>query len=42
VELDGRVSRTLNVQRGSDGRYEVKIGMPRFGIRTLRCEMTSA
>ena len=39
VELDGRVSRALAVRRASDGRYEVKLAMPRFGIRTLRCEM---
>jgi alpha-mannosidase len=42
VELNGRVSRPLTVQRARNGRYEVKIGMPRFGIRTLRCEMHAA
>jgi alpha-mannosidase len=42
VELDGRVSRPLTWQRGPDGRYEVKVTMPRFGIRTLRCEMPRA
>ncbi len=42
VELDGRVLRPLPVQRGRNGRYEVKISMPRFGIRTLRCEMNAA
>jgi alpha-mannosidase len=42
VELNGRVSRPLTVQRARDGRYEVKISMPRFGIRTLRCEMNAA
>jgi alpha-mannosidase len=41
VELDGRVSQTLTAQRTREGRYEVKIALPRFGIRTIRCEMRS-
>lgn len=39
VELSGQTVRELPVRRGSDGRYEVRLGMPRFGIRTLRCEL---
>ena len=42
VEFDGRVVRTLAVERGRSGRYEVKLSMPRFGLRTLRCEMSAA
>lgn len=42
VELDGRPVRQLEVRRGSGGRYEVKLAMPRFGIRTLRCELAAA
>ncbi len=42
VELDGRVSRTLTPQRARDGRYELRIALPRFGIRTVRCEMRPA
>jgi alpha-mannosidase len=42
VELDGRSVRQLEVRRGSGGRYEVKLAMPRFGIRTLRCELAAA
>jgi alpha-mannosidase len=42
VELNGGVSRPLTVQRAGNGRYEVKVAMPRFGIRTLRCEMNAA
>jgi alpha-mannosidase len=42
VELDGRAIRQLNVQRSSAGRYEVRLGLPRFGIRTLRCEFPNA
>lgn len=38
VELDGRVSRRLDV-RASGGRYEVRLALPRFGIRTLRFEL---
>ena len=30
--------RQLDVRRASGGRYEVSTAMPRFGIRTLRCE----
>ena len=39
VELDGRVARALPIERLSGGRYEVRISLPRFGIRTLRFEM---
>jgi hypothetical protein len=39
VELNGRVSQPLAVQRAGNGRFEVKIAIPRFGIRTLRCEL---
>jgi alpha-mannosidase len=42
VELDGRVVRPLEVRRASSGRYEVKVALPRFGIRTLRCELPPA
>ncbi len=42
VELDGRLVRQLEVRRGSGGRYEVKLALPRFGIRTLRCELAAA
>ena len=42
VELNGRVLRPLTVQRARNGRYEVKVAMPRFGVRTLRCEMNAA
>jgi hypothetical protein len=42
VELDGRAVRQLDVRRGSGGRYEVKLALPRFGIRTLRCELAAA
>lgn len=41
VELDGRVIKELAVKQGragtrDDGRYEVRVAMPRFGIRTIR------
>ena len=39
VELDGRVIRQLDVRRAAGGRYEVKVAIPRFGIRTLRVEL---
>ncbi|MCC7176081.1 MAG: hypothetical protein IT159_12875 [Bryobacterales bacterium] len=39
VELDGRVIRRLDVRRAAGGRYEVALALPRFGIRTLRCEV---
>ena len=42
VELDGKVVRQLEVRRGTAGRYEVRLAMPRFGIRTLRCELAAA
>ena len=42
VELDGRLVRRLEVRPASGGRYEVKLSMPRFGIRTLRCELAVA
>jgi alpha-mannosidase len=37
VELDGRTIQQLPITSASDGRYEVRLAMPRFGIRTLRC-----
>jgi alpha-mannosidase len=40
VELDGRAMRQLEV-RAVNGRYEVRLALPRFGIRTLRCQMNS-
>ncbi len=42
VELDGRLIRQLAVRRGSSGRYEVRLALPRFAIRTLRCELAPA
>jgi alpha-mannosidase len=39
VELSGKAIRELPVQRESDGRYIVKLAMPRFGLRTLRCDL---
>jgi hypothetical protein len=42
VELDGRTVRRLEVRPASGGRYEVKLSLPRFGIRTLRCELAAA
>jgi alpha-mannosidase len=39
VELDGRVIRQLPVRRSGIGRYEVAVALPRFGIRTVRCEL---
>ena len=42
VELDGRLVRRLDVKPASGGRYEVKLSLPRFGIRTLRCELAAA
>ena len=42
VELDGRVVRRLDVTPATGGRYEVKLSLPRFGIRTLRCELAAA
>ncbi len=37
VELDGRAIRRLPVKT-VDGRHEVTLAIPRFGLRTLRCE----
>ncbi len=39
VELDGRVIRRLDVRRASQGRHEVSLAIPRFGIRTLHCDL---
>lgn len=36
VELDGRVARPLAARAASEGRTEVRLAMPRFGIRTVR------
>ena len=41
VELDGRMIRQLETRPTVDGRFGVKLGLPRFGIRTLRCEFSS-
>ncbi len=37
VELQGKVIRRLSVQEAG-GRFGVKLAVPRFGLRTLRCE----
>lgn len=37
VELDGRTIRELKVNRTGEGRHEVRLALPRFAIRTLRC-----
>ncbi len=37
VELDGRTIKELPIERTAEGRYAVRLAMPRFGIRTLRC-----
>ena len=37
VELDGRVIEQLPITPAENGRYEVRLAIPRFGIRTLRC-----
>jgi alpha-mannosidase len=42
VELDGRRIEKLQVQRTTDGRYVITIALPRFGIRTLRCQMAAS
>ncbi len=39
VELNGKTVRELPVRRESDGRHSVRLAMPRFGIRTLRCDL---
>jgi alpha-mannosidase len=39
VELDGRVVRRLDIGRANDGRSEVKLALPRFAVRTLRCRL---
>jgi alpha-mannosidase len=39
VELSGKLIRELPVRRAADGRYAVRLAMPRLGIRTLRCEL---
>ena len=39
VELDGRRIRQLDVRRSADNRYEIRLAMPRFGIRTISCEL---
>jgi len=41
VELDGRVIRPLQVRPAGGGRYEVRLAFPRFGVRTLRCDLAS-
>jgi alpha-mannosidase len=39
VELNGKAIRELPVRHESDGRYSVRLAMPRFGLRTLRCNL---
>ena len=39
VELSGKVIRELPVTSGSGGRHLVRLAIPRFGLRTLRCEL---
>ncbi|MGH9845744.1 MAG: glycoside hydrolase family 38 C-terminal domain-containing protein, partial [Blastocatellia bacterium] len=39
VELDGRSVRQLPMRTASDGRREIRLAIPRFGLRTLRCEL---
>jgi alpha-mannosidase len=39
VELSGKPIRELPARRTPDGRYAVRLAMPRLGIRTLRCEL---
>jgi alpha-mannosidase len=41
VELDGRVIRELPVESAGSGNHSVKLSIPRFGLRTLRCEFRS-
>lgn len=36
VELDGRKIHDLSVERDADGRFQVAVVMPRFGLRTIR------
>jgi alpha-mannosidase len=36
VELDGRLIQELKPEAGEDGKRTVSLGIPRFGIRTLR------
>jgi hypothetical protein len=42
VELDGRVIRRLDMRTTAAGRSEISLSLPRFGIRTLRCELAPA
>ncbi len=37
VELDGRTIKELPIEHTAEGRYAVRLAMPQFGIRTLRC-----
>jgi len=39
VELDGRRIRRLDGRRAPGGRFEFRLAIPRFGIRTVRCEL---
>jgi alpha-mannosidase len=39
VELDGRVIRRLPVEHAPKGGYNVRLSIPRFGLRTLRCAL---
>jgi alpha-mannosidase len=37
VELDGSEIRTLEITEGEDGHPTVRLALPRFGLRTLKC-----
>ena len=37
VELDGRAIRQLPIGKTANGEYGVRLSIPRFGLRTLRC-----
>jgi alpha-mannosidase len=39
IELDGRIVEELPVERGNNGTSRVTIAMPRFAVRTLRCDL---
>ena len=38
VELDGRLIHNLPVESAANDKHSVKLSIPRFGLRTLRCE----
>jgi alpha-mannosidase len=37
VELDGRVSQTLAIHTAGENRHQVRIEIPKFGLRNLKC-----